>query len=160
MTWRRVELFHAISDENRNIADVWRRWHFDAKMTSKTSHWCSRRKIPMPDIIWGCHARHINCNFTLWVKCWSLDTTCWIPMHTCWLLQVLAFSRQMTSKTSHGCSRSRTPMTYRIWDCHTRIQGYLFANDIKMCTEFFLDDVPIIQNEQYIKATSLIENNH
>ena len=43
---------------------------------------------------------------------------------------------------------------------HTRIQGYLFANDIKMCTGICLGDVQIIQNGLYTTATSPIKNNY
>ena len=35
----------------------------------------------------------------------------------------------------------------------TRTQGYLFVNDIKMCTGICLGDVPSIQNEQYTIAS-------
>ena len=41
----------------------------------------------------------------------------------------------------------------------TRIERYLFANDIKMCTEICLSGVPIIQHEQYTTATSLSKIN-
>ena len=41
----------------------------------------------------------------------------------------------------------------------TRIQGCLFANDMKMCTAICLGDVPIIQNEQYRPATNPVKNN-
>ena len=41
----------------------------------------------------------------------------------------------------------------------TGIQGYLFASDIKMCIRICLGEVPVIQNEQYTTATSLIKNN-
>ena len=42
----------------------------------------------------------------------------------------------------------------------TKIQGYLFVKDIKMCTGIFLGDVPVIQNEQYTTTPSLIQNNY
>ena len=39
----------------------------------------------------------------------------------------------------------------------TRIQGYLFTNDIKMCPGICFGDISIIQYEQY--TTSPIKNN-
>ena len=43
----------------------------------------------------------------------------------------------------------------------TRIHGFLFVNNITMCTGMRLGgDVPIIQNEEYTKATSLIKNDY
>ena len=40
----------------------------------------------------------------------------------------------------------------------TRTQGYLFPNDIKMCTGICLGNAPIIQHRKYTTATSLIKN--
>ena len=42
----------------------------------------------------------------------------------------------------------------------TRLQGYPFTNDIKICTGICLSNVPIIQHEQYTTATSPVKNNY
>ena len=47
------------------------------------------------------------------------------------------------------------------WFCqYRRIQGYLFANDMQMCTGFCLGDVPIMQYKQYTTAKSPVKCNH
>ena len=46
--------------------------------------------------------------------------------------------------TSTSCARMGSPMRYK----NTGVQGYLFANDIKVCTGICLGDIPIIQNEE------------
>ena len=43
---------------------------------------------------------------------------------------------------------------------NTRIQGYLFANDIKICIRICLGDAPVIQNEQYTTVTSPVNKNN
>ena len=58
-----------------------------------------------------------------------------------------------------GAARVKEPMKEQRCLFKDRIQGYLFANDIKMCIGICLGDVPVIQNEQYTKAISLIKKN-
>ena len=65
-----------------------------------------------------------------------------------------------------------TAATRVVLPSQSRTQGYLFTNDIEMCTGICLGDIPVIKkkkttkktnkqkNEQYTTATSVIEDNY
>ena len=67
--------------------------------------------------------------------------------------EMSAFSSATTSFSANSSTEMRYVCHQALWvlRCHfkgyqdTRIQGYLFANDIKMCTGICLGDVPIFQ---------------
>ena len=92
--------------------------------------------------LWG---QYVRCANVWWEHCSISWQWCGVPE------EVLACNRVQccSSQDTITCCKDTT-----------RIQGYLLANDLKMCAGIWPGDIPIIQNEWSTTATSLIENNY
>ena len=102
---------------------------------------------------------------------WKLAVLNWLSVVTLDLFPDCSFTspnpstpREVYGVKIYGshfyCIHSFTYLLSVLFNASSRIQGYLFANDIKMCTGLCLGDVPIIQHDQYTTATSVIKNNY
>ena len=88
-----------------------------------------------------------------------------VNMHLLWYIMHLSirlyhFHKFCECCRIHCCSKVDTHTHTGTPNSIALIWGYLFANNIKMCTGICLGDVQTIQNKQYATATSLIKNNY